>query len=89
MASIIKCNPRNTLVETIAAQRVADPHTIWCHLREGKRMCMWCQALQIEGMDTQTHPTRSVLCLPSGKFETNYLVCAMAAVAINVLRLMG
>jgi len=27
--------------------------------------------------------------LPSGKFETNYLVCALAAVAMNILRLMG
>lgn len=27
--------------------------------------------------------------LPSGKFETNYLVCAMAALAMNILRLMG
>jgi hypothetical protein len=27
--------------------------------------------------------------LPSGKFDTNYLVCQLAAVAMNVLRLMG
>ncbi len=27
--------------------------------------------------------------LPSGKFDTNYLVCQMAALAMNVLRLMG
>jgi hypothetical protein len=27
--------------------------------------------------------------LPSGKFDTNYLVCQLAAVALNVLRLMG
>lgn len=27
--------------------------------------------------------------LPSGKFDTNYLVCALAALAMNVLRLMG
>ncbi len=27
--------------------------------------------------------------LPSGKFDTNYLVCALAAVAMNILRLMG
>lgn len=27
--------------------------------------------------------------LPSGKFDTNYLVCELAAVAMNVLRLMG
>jgi len=27
--------------------------------------------------------------LPSGKFDTNYLVCQLAAVALNLLRLMG
>ena len=27
--------------------------------------------------------------LPSGKFDTNYLVCQLAALAMNVLRLMG
>ena len=27
--------------------------------------------------------------LPSGKFDTNYLVCALAAVAMNLLRLVG
>jgi hypothetical protein len=27
--------------------------------------------------------------LPSGKFDTNYLVCALAALAMNILRLLG
>jgi hypothetical protein len=27
--------------------------------------------------------------LPSGKFDTNYLVCGLAALAMNILRLMG
>ena len=27
--------------------------------------------------------------LPWGKFDTNYLVCQLAAVAMNILRLMG
>jgi Transposase DDE domain group 1 len=27
--------------------------------------------------------------LPSGKFDTNYLVCQLAALAMNILRLMG
>ena len=27
--------------------------------------------------------------LPSGKFDSNYLVCDLAAVAMNILRLMG
>ena len=150
IAFIIKWNPRKTPVETIAAQRVADTHTLWCHLREGKRMCMWSQALELEGVGSPANPARRIFRLiertidkhghplllpdyelegwtttlpqtftmqavvdlykdhatheqfhsefktdldlerlPSGKFETNYLVCALAAVAMNVLRLMG
>jgi hypothetical protein len=27
--------------------------------------------------------------LPSGKFDTNYLVCQLAAIAMNLLRLIG
>ncbi len=26
---------------------------------------------------------------PSGKFNTNYLICSLAAVTMNILRLMG
>lgn len=150
IALIIKWNPRKTPVETIAAQRVADASVMWCHLRNGKRMCMWSEALELEGVGSASNPARRVCRLiertidkhgnplllpdyelegwtttlpatfsmqdiidlykdhatheqfhsefktdldlerlPSGKFETNYLVCAMAAVAMNVLRLMG
>jgi hypothetical protein len=150
IALIIKWNPRKTPVEAIAAQRVADINTIWCHLREGKRMCMWTQELKLEGVGTQTNPARRIFRLiertidkdgnalllpdyelegwtttlpkkftmqaiidlykdhatheqfhsefktdmdlerlPSGKFDTNYLICALAAVAMNILRLIG
>ena len=150
IAFIIKWNPRSTPVEAIAAERVTDTSTIWCHLREGKRMCMWTQELKLEGVGTQANPARRVLRLiertidkkgnplllpaydlegwtttlpqkftmqdvidlykdhatheqfhsefktdmdlerlPSGKFDTNFLVCAMAAVAMNILRLIG
>ena len=150
VACIIKWNPRKTPVEAIAAQRVADTSVMWCHLRQGKRLCMWSEALQIEGVGTPANPARRVFRLiertidkhgnplllpdyelegwtttlpatfgmqevidlykdhatheqfhsefktdldlerlPSGKFETNYLVCAMAAMAMNILRLMG
>ena len=61
IAFIIKWNPRSTPVEAIAAQRVLDANTTWCHLREGKRMCLWTQALQLEGVGTQAHPARRVL----------------------------
>jgi hypothetical protein len=150
IAFIIKWNPRNTPVEAIAAERAADTHTIWCHLREGKRTCMWTQELHLQGVGTQARPARRVFRLtertidkhghalllpayeiegwtttlpkkftmqdiidlykdhatheqfhsefktdmdlerlPSGKFDTNFLVCALAAVAMNILRLMG
>ena len=150
IAFIIKWNPRKAPVEAIAARQVADSSTIWCHLREGKRMCMWTQALQLEGVGTDANPARRVLRLiertidkhgnalllpayelegwtttlalkftmqdiidlykdhatheqfhsefktdmdlerlPSGKFDTNFLVCALAAVAMNILRLIG
>ena len=158
IALIIKWNPRKTSVEAIAAERVADVNTIWCHQREGegKRMCMWTQELKLEGVGTQANPARRVLRLiertidkhghalllpdyelegwtttlpqkftmqdiidlykdhatheqfgktpsqhsefktdmdmerlPSGKFDTNFLVCAMAALAMNILRLIG
>ena len=60
IAMIIKWNPRRAPVEAIAAQRVGDANTIWCHLREGKRMCMWTQALTLEGVGTQANPARRV-----------------------------
>jgi hypothetical protein len=40
IAFIIKWNPRKAPVEAIAAERVADTNTIWCHMREGRRMCI-------------------------------------------------
>ena len=150
IAFIIKWNPRSTPVEAVAARRVADARQMWCHEREGKRMCLWTEALGLDGVGTQARPARRVLRLiersidkhghplllpayelegwtttlperftpqeiielyqdhatheqfhaefktdmdlerlPSGKFDTNYLVCALAAVAMNILRLMG
>jgi Transposase DDE domain group 1 len=150
IAFIIKWNPRSTPVQAIAAERVTDTSTIWCHMREGKRMCIWTQELKLEGVGTQANPARRVLRLiertidkngnplllpaydledwrttlpqkftmqdvidlykdhatheqfhsefktdmdlerlPSGKFDTNSSVCAMAALAMNILRLIG
>jgi hypothetical protein len=150
IAFIIKWNPRKTPVEAIVAERVADTNTIWCHLREGKRRCMWTQELKLEGVGTVANPPRRILRLiertidkhgnalllpdyelegwpttlpkkftiqdiidlykdhvthqqfhsefktdmdlerlPRGKFDTNFLVCALAAVAMNILRLIG
>lgn len=150
IALIIKWNPRKAPVEAIAAERVLDPSTMWCHQREGKRMCLWTQALSLDGVGTQANPARRVMRLiertidrhgnplllpdyelegwtttlpqsftmqdiidlykdhatheqfhsefktdmdlerlPSGKFDTNFLVCTLAAVAMNILRLIG
>jgi hypothetical protein len=150
IALLIKWNPRKAPVEAIAAQRLLDPSTMWCHQREGKRMCLWTQALSLDGVGTQTNPARRVMRLiertidqhgnplllpdyelegwtttlpqsftmqdiidlykdhatheqfhsefktdmdlerlPSSKFDTNFLVCTLAAVAMNILRLIG
>ena len=166
IAFIIKWNPRSTPVEAIAAKQVADATTMWCHQREGKRMCLWEEAPKLDGVGTQAKPVRRVLrlieraivdlgfChkhghalllpdyelegwtttlantftrqdiidlykdhatheqfgktpsphsefktdmdlkrLPSGKFDTNYtnflVCCALASVAMNILRLIG
>jgi hypothetical protein len=150
VAFIIKWNRRSAPVEAIAAARVADTSTLWCHLREGKRMCLWSEGLQLKGVGSEEKPARRVYRLiertidkngqplllpayelegwtttlpgsftmqaiidlykdhatheqfhsefktdmdlerlPSGKFDTNFLVCSLAAVAMNILRLIG
>jgi hypothetical protein len=155
VAFIIKWNPRSTPVETIAKAKVVDANTVWVALREGKRQCVWSQALDIahagqslharrvfrlaertivdlgfchkrgqqmllpeyvlegwsttlpqrfdeqaiielyadHGMHEQFHSEfktdMNLVRLPSGKFDTNYLVCALAAVAMNLLSLVG
>jgi len=145
---LIKWNPRTTDVAALAERLDADATTIWEHPRAGKRVTLWEQALEIEGIE---RPLRRVLRLtertidaqgqlliepkltldgwstslnakqfdakavialyadhgtheqfhsefktdldlerlPSGKFGTNYLVCELAALAMNILRLMG
>jgi|GEM_PF-6771750 hypothetical protein len=30
----------------MAAQRCTDAPTVWTQLRDGKRECLWCEALQ-------------------------------------------
>lgn len=148
---LIKWNPRGAPVESIAAQRCAEPGTPWTELRLGKRECLWNESLQaieippgqrcalrrvyrltertidrkgqplllpeyvLEGWSTTLGPQiadQQVIALyrdhatheqfhaefktdmdlnrlPSGKFATNHLVCALAAVAMNLLRIVG
>ena len=54
---LIQWNPRTAPVEKIAAQRCADTATVWTQLREGKRECLWSEALndvEIEGGNSQS-----------------------------------
>lgn len=150
IAFVIKWNPRKVPVEAIAAKRVADPTTMWCYGREGKRECIWQETLTLEGVGSAHNAVRRVYHLtertidkhghalllpayelegwtttlpvqfspaqimalyadhgtheqfhsefktdmdlerlPSGKFDTNFLICALASVAMNILRLIG
>ncbi len=41
-------DPRSTPVETIARAKVADADTRWTVLREGKRQCVWSEAVQVK-----------------------------------------
>ncbi len=145
---LIKWNPRSSDVTALAERLEADATTLWEHPREGKRVTLWEQALEIEGIErplrrvlrltertvdaqgqmliepkltldgwttslsAKQFDARAVIALyadhgtheqfhsefktdldlerlPSGKFDTNYLVCELAALAMNILRLMG
>lgn len=145
---LIKWNPRGVDSAALLARLDAEPGTLWHKPRQGKRVAVWEQAIQIEGIG---RPLRRVLrlverdidCrgqhlivpevalegwttslsakqfnadkiialyadhgtheqihsefktdldlerLPSGKFDTNYLECQLAALAMDILRLMG
>jgi hypothetical protein len=145
---LIKWNPRTTNVAALAQRLAGDPATVWEHPRAGKRVTLWEQALEIEGVKRPLRRTlrltertidakgqaliepqftlegwstslkakkfdaKAIIALyadhgtheqfhsefktdldlerlPSGKFDTNYLVCQLAALAMNILRLMG
>lgn len=150
IAFIIKCNPRASPVEAIAATKTTDASAQWVSERAGKRECLWQEGLELVGVGSAANPARRVYrltertidkhdhtlllpeyvlegwtttlpqrfncaevitlyCdhatheqfhsefktdmdlerLPSGKFDLNYLVCQLAAVAMNLLRLIG
>jgi hypothetical protein len=141
-------NPRTTSVAALAERLEADTSTHWEHPRVGKRVTLWEQPLEIEGIErplrrvlrltertidakgqlliepkltldgwttslsAKQFDARAIIALyadhgtheqfhsefktdldlerlPSGKFSTNYLVCELAALAMNILRLMG
>lgn len=144
-----KWNPRSFDVEGCAADKRADPDTVWSVPREGKRITTWetegrtlrlangdtitlrrilqltertikadgtlllLPELTIDGWETSLDaPIDTVIALyadhgtheqfhsefktdldlerlPSGKFDTNTLVLSLAALAYNILRLIG
>ena len=145
---LIKWNPRSVDTAALLARLDADPSTQWHKPREGKRVTVWEEAIQVEGIsrglrrvfrlierDIDRHGQQLIVPevelegwttslgaaqfdakqmmalyadhgtheqfhsefktdldlerLPSGKFDTNYLVCQLAALAMNILRLMG
>ena len=143
---IIKWNPRSTDAAHMAAELDAAD-TGWERPRQGKRVAIWEQGVQVSGVPravrrvlrliertigaggqhlivpeyeldgwTTTLPARldaaqiialyadhgtheqfhaefktdlDLTRLPSGKFDTNALVCRLAALAMNILRLLG
>lgn len=52
MAFFIMWNPRSASVECIAAQKLVDETTLWCHPRDGKRLCVWEEGARVQGMDS-------------------------------------
>jgi len=47
VAFIIKWNQRGTPLETLAKAKVAEASTVWSTLREGKRECVWVDAVHV------------------------------------------
>jgi hypothetical protein len=56
---------------------------------ESAVIALYCDHTTHEQFHSEFKTDMDLSRLPSGKFDTNYLVCALAAVAMNILRLMG
>jgi len=56
---------------------------------ESAVIALYCDHATHEQFHSEFKTDMDLSRLPSGKFDTNYLVCALAAVAMNILRLMG
>ncbi len=56
---------------------------------EAAVIALYCDHATHEQFHSEFKTDMDLQRLPSGKFDTNYLVCALAAVAMNILRLMG
>ena len=56
---------------------------------ESAVIALYCDHATHEQFHSEFKTDLDLSRLPSGKFDTNYLVCALAAIAMNILRLMG
>ena len=56
---------------------------------ESAVIALYCDHATHEQFHSEFKTDMDLSRLPSGKFDTNYLVCALAAIAMNILRLMG
>ena len=52
-------------------------------------IALYCDHATHEQFHSEFKTDMDLQRLPSGKFDTNYLVCQLAAVAMNLLRLIG
>ena len=52
-------------------------------------IALYCDHASHEQFHSEFKSDMDLERLPSGKFDTNYLVCQLAAVAMNLLRLIG
>jgi hypothetical protein len=90
---LIKWNPRSTPVEAWAQARRDDPATVWCHqpahITAAQVIELYCQHATHEPFHSEFKTDMGLERLPSGKFDTNYLVCQLACVTMNLLRLIG
>jgi hypothetical protein len=61
------------------------PHKLGC----AEVIALYCDHATHEQFHSEFKTDMDLERLPSGKFDTNYLVCQFAAVAMNLLRLIG
>ena len=63
--------------------------TLPTHFTPAQIIDLYCDHASHEQFHSEFKTDMDLERLPSGKFDTNFLVCALASVAMNILRLMG
>jgi hypothetical protein len=63
--------------------------TLPAKFREADVIALYCDHATHEQFHSEFKTDMDLERLPSGKFDTNYLICQLAAVAMNLLRLIG